>query len=120
MMPSKLGRSFAHRGGLNNGRYPDKVINEAVALLRGGTARRDVIDILREKYAYENLNRRTLDRWYSTYPLGKGPQGKGLESRLRDLARQEAQRIDTEKSQNLRMQAHRTDLLDSLDGLRGV
>jgi len=90
--------------------------------MRSGVAIPDVIDILRGKYLYEELHRRTLARWYKKYPLGKNQPSilKGLEDPIRDLARQEAERRDAERDHSARMDTHWTALLDSLDDLRGI
>ena len=56
---------------MNYGRYSDEIVNEAVRLMRADTATRDVLDILREKFQCEKLHRRTLERWYEKYPMGK-------------------------------------------------
>ena len=56
---------------MNLGRYPDKVINEAVGRLGKGANPRDVADQLREKYGYEKLHWKTVGRWYEKYPMGK-------------------------------------------------
>ena len=107
---------------MNYGPYPNEVVTRAVGLMQAGTARRDVIDILHEEYGYEKLNRRTLDRWLAKYPYGKGRPvlPKGLEHRLRDIASQAAECREAERDCRARMEVHRTILLESLEGLRGI
>lgn len=91
-------------------------------MMRRGEAIPDVIDALKEKYGYENLGRRTLNRWREKYPLGKSPSKipRGMEGPLRDLARAEAERVEAERELNARKEDHWSGLLDSLQGLRGV
>lgn len=81
---------------MNEGRYPDKVINEAIKLLNKGMDPKDVADELREKCGYEKLHPKTLVRWRKKYPMGKAspvlpPQ---VTKEIREIAAEEARKID--------------------------
>ena len=56
---------------MNEGRYPDHVVNDAIQKLNQGINSRDVADELREKFGYERLHWKTLKRWHEKYPMGK-------------------------------------------------
>ena len=56
---------------MNEGRYPDEVVNEAINRLNEGKHPKDVTDELREEYGYEGLHAKTVARWHRKYPLGK-------------------------------------------------
>ena len=71
---------------MNEGRYPDHVVNEAVKRIREGGEPKDVADELREKYGYEKLVAKTVKRWYERYPWGKQP--KSLPPELEELVQE--------------------------------
>ena len=77
---------------MNQGRYPDKVINEAVTLVKRMDPK-DAADTLREKYGYETLHPKTVARWARKYPLGKNNPllPSKVAEEIRDVARGEAQ-----------------------------
>ena len=58
---------------MNEGRYPDEVVEEAIKLMNEGANPRDVADWLREEYGYERLHPKTVASWHRKYPLGKSP-----------------------------------------------
>ena len=59
---------------MNEGRYPDEVVNEAINRLNEGKHPKDVTDELREEYGYERLHPKTVASWGRKYPLGKSPK----------------------------------------------
>ena len=59
---------------MNEGRYPDEVVEEAIKLMNEGANSRDVADVLRLDNGYERLHTKTVARWYKKYPLGKSPK----------------------------------------------
>ena len=59
---------------MNEGRYPDEVVNEAINRLNEGKHPKDVTDELREEYGYERLHPKTVASWHRKYPLGKSPK----------------------------------------------
>ena len=71
---------------MNEGRYPDKVVNEAVELVNEGETPKDVADVLHLKYGYAGLHAKTVANWHRKYPLGKSP--KTLPPRVVDEIRQ--------------------------------
>ena len=71
---------------MNEGNYPDKVVNEAVKLLNKGENPKDVAYELREEYGYARLHEKTVARWHRKYPLGKSP--KTLPPRVVDEIRE--------------------------------
>ena len=80
---------------MNEGNYPDKVVNEAVELLNKGENPKDVADVLRLKYHYEGLHAKTVARWHRQYPLGKSP--KILPPRVVDEIRDVVRDLDQEE-----------------------
>ena len=48
---------------MNEGNYPDDVIDKAIELMDEGANPRDVADELREEYGYERLHAKTVARW---------------------------------------------------------
>ena len=71
---------------MNEGRYPDEVVEEAIKLMNEGANSRDVADVLRLDNGYERLHAKTVARWYKKYPLGKSP--KTLPPRVVDEIRE--------------------------------
>ena len=71
---------------MNEGRYPDIVVNEAVKLVNKGGNPKDVADVLCRKYRYDGLHAKTVANWHRKYPLGKSP--KTLSPRVVDEIRQ--------------------------------
>ena len=80
---------------MNNGNYPDEVINKAIDLINEDTDPKDVVDELRGEYGYERLHAKTVARWHRKYPLGKSP--KTLPPRVVDEIRQVVQGLDQEE-----------------------
>ena len=80
---------------MNEGNYPDKVVNEAVKLLNKGENPKDVADVLRLKYHYEGLHAKTVARWHRKYPVGKSP--KSLPPGFVDKMREVVQGLDQEE-----------------------
>ncbi len=77
---------------MNQGRYSDKVINEAITLVKRMDPK-DAADALREKYGYETLHPKTVARWARKYPLGKNNPllPSKVAEEIRDVARGETQ-----------------------------
>jgi len=71
---------------MNEGRYPDEVINKAIDRINEGNHPKDVAYDLREGYGYARLHEKTVARWHRKYPLGKSP--KTLPPRVVDEIRQ--------------------------------
>ena len=71
---------------MNEGRYPDEVVEEAIKLMTEGANSRDVADVLRLDNGYERLHAKTVARWHRKYPLGKSP--KTLPPRVVDEIRE--------------------------------
>ncbi len=107
---------------MNRGRYTDKVIDEAVALVKKGTDPKDVADILRGRYDYEKLHPKTVARWARKYPFGKvrSSLSKHTQEQIGEVARLEVKRWEAERERQLRMEEHRQALLTCLEDLRGV
>ena len=59
---------------MNNGNYPDEVINKAIKRINKGNNPKDVADELREEYGYEGLHEKTVKRWHRRWPTGKSPE----------------------------------------------
>ena len=59
---------------MNEGTYPEEVINKAIDRINEGNHPKDVADELREEYGYERLHEKTVARWHRKYPLGKSPK----------------------------------------------
>ena len=76
---------------MNEGRYPDEVVEEAIKLMNEGANSRDVADVLRLDNGYERLHAKTVARWYKKYPLGKSP--KTLPPRVVDEIREVVQDV---------------------------
>ena len=81
---------------MNEGRYPDEVVNEAINRLNEGKHPKDVTDELREEYGYERLHAKTVARWHRKYPLGKSP--KSLPPRFVDEIREVVRDLDQKES----------------------
>ena len=71
---------------MNEGNYPDKVINKAIDRINEGNHPKDVAYELREEYGYARLHEKTVARWHRKYPLGKSP--KTLPPRVVDEIRE--------------------------------
>ena len=56
---------------MNNGVYPDNVVNEAITLSRKGVAPKDIADILKEKHRLGGPHAKTVEQWIFKYPDGK-------------------------------------------------
>ena len=80
---------------MNEGSYPDIVVDEAIELMQGGANPRDVADWLRLDKGYTRLHWKTVARWYKKYPLGKSPKTlptrvvDGIREVVRDLGQAE-------------------------------
>ena len=59
---------------MNEGSYPDILVDEVIELMQGGANPRDVADWLRLDKGYTRLHWKTVARWYKKYPLGKSPE----------------------------------------------
>ena len=77
---------------MNQGRYPAKVINEAIALVKRMDSK-DAADALWEKYGYETLHSKTVARWARKYPSGKNNPllPSKVAEEIQDVARGEAE-----------------------------
>ena len=84
---------------MNEGRYPDEVVNEAINRLNEGKHPKDVTDELREEYGYEKLHPKTLASWHRKYPLGKSP--KSLPPRLVEEIHEAVQDLGQEDKERL-------------------
>ena len=80
---------------MNEGNYPDEVIDKAIELMDEGANPRDVADVLRSDNGYERLHPKTVVSWHRKYPLGKSP--KTLPPRVVDEIRQVVQGLDQEE-----------------------
>ena len=80
---------------MNEGNYPDEVINKAIKLMNEGGNPKDVADELRHEYGYEGLHAKTVARWHRKYPLGKSP--KTLPPKVVDEIREVVQGLDQEE-----------------------
>ena len=80
---------------MNEGRYPDEVVEEAIKLMNEGANSRDVADVLRLKYGYAGLHAKTVTNWHRKYPLGKSP--KTLPPGFVDKMREVVQGLDQEE-----------------------
>ena len=69
---------------MNDGRYPNDVVNEGIRLVGEGGHPRDVADELRGKYGYDKgrPHWKTVQRWCLQYPMGKQP--KSLPPRFKE------------------------------------
>ena len=81
---------------MNEGRYPDEVVEEAIKLMNEGANSRDVADVLRLDKGYDRLHAKTVARWYKKYPLGKSP--KTLPPRVVDEIREVVRDLDQSES----------------------
>ena len=81
---------------MNEGSYPDIVVDEAIELMQGGANPRDVADGLRLDKGYTRLHWKTVARWYKKYPLGKSP--KTLPPRVVDEIREVVRDLDQAES----------------------
>ena len=81
---------------MNNGNYPDEVINKAIKRINEGNNPKDVADELREEYGYERLHPKTVASWGRKYPLGKSP--KTLPPRVVDEIREVVRDLDQKES----------------------
>ena len=72
---------------MNEGNYPDKVINKAIDRINEGNHPKDVADELREEYGYERLHEKTVARWHRKYPVGKSPKSlpPGFVDKMREV-----------------------------------
>lgn len=77
---------------MNEGRYPDEVINFAVARMNDGSDPKDVADEINETYRYDpgRPSPKSLVRWHEKYPMGKQPKSlpPGFKDEVRELVRQ--------------------------------
>ena len=80
---------------MNEGRYPDEVVNEAINRLNEGKHPKDVTDELREEYGYAGPHEKTVKRWHIRYPVGKSP--KSLPPGFVDKMREVVQGLDQEE-----------------------
>ena len=80
---------------MNEGRYPDEVIDKAINQINEGKHPKDVADELREDYGYEGLHEKTVARWHRKYPVGKSP--KSLPPGFVDKMREVVQGLDQEE-----------------------
>lgn len=107
---------------MNEGRYPDRVINEAIRLVKKGTHPKDAADELREKYSYAKLHPKTVTNWCRKFPLGKTTPllPPKVDAAIRDIARDEAQRRADLAKQEEEMKRHHQDLKPTLLELREI
>ena len=80
---------------MNEGNYPDKVINKAIDRINEGNHPKDVTDELRQEYGYERLHPKTVVSWHRKYPVGKSP--KTLPPGFVDKMREVVQGLDQEE-----------------------
>ena len=80
---------------MNNGNYPDEVINKAIKRINEGNNPKDVADELREEYGYEGLHEKTVKRWHRRWPTGKSPES--LPPRVVEEIREVVQGLDQEE-----------------------
>ena len=80
---------------MNEGTYPEEVINKAIDRINEGNHPKDVADELREEYGYERLHEKTVARWHRKYPVGKSP--KSLPPGFVDKMREVVQGLDQEE-----------------------
>ena len=87
---------------MNEGRYPDEVINYGVARLNKGGDPKDVADEINEKYRYSTgrPSPESLRRWHKAFPMGKEPKSlpPGFMGEVAGLVEQQfARRQDTDE-----------------------
>jgi len=83
---------------MNEGNYPDEVINKAIDRINEGNHPKDVTDELRQEYGYERLHPKTVVSWHRKYPVGKSP--KTLPTGFVDKMREVVQGLDQEDKED--------------------
>ena len=81
---------------MNEGNYPDEVINKAIALINEDTDPKDVVYELCGEYGYAGLHAKTVASWQRKYPLGKSPTT--LPPRVVDEIREVVRDLDQKES----------------------
>ena len=74
---------------MNEGRYPEEVINKAIDWINEGNHPKDVAYELREEYGYAGPHEKTVKRWHRKYPVGKLPKSlpPGGVAEIREVVR---------------------------------